>query len=110
MPRDTARTRIFGLGRVCGGSLWREVSFGGGWERERDGRRPTIDQKLALATPILDVILHGILQQLHRHLGRHDSAVPDVLADHAAELAVGTVLLRAQQIARAQVLEAVVAH
>jgi hypothetical protein len=72
--------------------------------------RHTINQKQPLAIPTLDAALHRILQQLHRHLHRHNRALLDVRLDHLAKLAAGPVLLFAQQVAGRQVLEAIVCH
>ncbi len=73
-----------------------------------------VDEELSLATAVLgvarDMLRHGVLQQLHRHLHRHDSAITDVVADQPAELRPRPGLLGAQQVARRQVREAVVGH
>jgi hypothetical protein len=45
---------------------------------------------------------------LHRHLHGYNLAVADILLDHVAKLTPGAVLLFTQQIARREVLEAVV--
>ena len=62
-----------------------------------------------LALP-LHRLAHRILEQLDRHLHRHDDAVLDVGADEVGQVAAGPVLLRAQQIPGREMLEAVVAH
>lgn len=56
------------------------------------------------------MLLHGVFQQLHRDLHRHDLAVAYVILDHRPEFAVRPVLLRPEEVPRAQVLEPVVAH
>ena len=57
----------------------------------------------------LNATLHSILQQLNGDLHWHNGALLNVCLDHLAELAARTVLLLAQQVARTEVLEAIVA-
>ena len=89
----------------------REGSEGKG----RKGEGHTIDQKpttFALLTIRILILVefgpYGVLKQLHRHLHRYDDALGDMLLDHAAELAILAVLLRAQQVPGRKVFEAVV--
>jgi hypothetical protein len=71
------------------------------------GAGHTIDQEHLLVLSVHGR-LHGILQKLDGDLHGNDGALLDVCLDHLAKLAASAVLLLAQQVARTQVLEAVV--
>ena len=60
----------------------------------------TVDQKAPVTVLVGEVIVHGVLEQLHGDLHRHDRAFFDVVLDQAAELAALAVLLFPQQVAR----------
>lgn len=69
----------------------------------------TIDQKL------VDIVIllgsrDSILQQLNRHLHRHDLPIFDVFLDHFAELTARSILLLAQQIPGGKMFETKVFH
>jgi hypothetical protein len=70
----------------------------------------TVNQKQPPLIPTFHTALHRVLQQLHRHLERHNRALLDVRLNHLAELAPGAILLLAQQISRGQVFEPVVRY
>ena len=69
----------------------------------------TVDEEQALVL-LVHSRLHRVLQELDGDLHGHDGTLLDVRLDHLAELAAGTVLLLAQQVARAEMLEAIVRY
>jgi hypothetical protein len=69
----------------------------------------TVNQERALVL-ILHRLLHGIFQQLDGNLHRHNGTLLDVRFDHFTEVATRPILLLAQQVPSAQMLEAIVRH
>lgn len=64
--------------------------------RERVQWVQTIDEESSFSVVLLDLLRHGVLEQLHRHFHRHDLPVANVLLDHSPKLAIRSVLLRPQ--------------
>lgn len=69
----------------------------------------TIDQKLVVIVLLLGV-RNSILQELNRHLHRHDLAIFDIFLDHVAEFTAWPILLISKQIPSREMLEAKVFH
>ncbi len=64
----------------------------------------------SLLSSFLELGAHGVFEQLHGYLHGYYFAVGDVLLDQASEFAIRTVLLRAEEVAGREMLEAVVPH
>ena len=58
----------------------------------------TVDEEAPIAVLVGQVVVHGVLEQLHGDFHGHDRAFFDVVLDQAAELAAFAVLLLPQQV------------
>ena len=81
--------------------------------REGKGKRErgcTIDEKSPRAAVSFNFLSHGVFKELHCDFHGNDLSRADIFFDHAAEFTVRSILLCAEEIPRAQMDEAVIAH
>ena len=78
-------------------------------KRKRE-RGCTIDEKSPPAAVSFNFFSHGVFKELHCDFHGYDLSRADIFFDHAAEFAVRSILLCAEEIPCAQMNEAVIAH